>query len=169
MVGKGELKRDCFPTPESTLTRMCSKPNIFTAQGPYTDQDSMTVVRAVPHISQKKHAALRNSWFASTCAAWKVQEATSPRQGRQQPLRPPSHKEKHPAHMLYPGPLSQDTPLPRKPLALNERQYGQDAEACSFGPWGTHFATCSKATASQHCTVGCMLEMRSFTPWPQPA
>lgn len=46
------------------------------------------LARAVPRISQQKQAALSNSWFVSTCTAWKVQEATSPRQGQQQPVRP---------------------------------------------------------------------------------
>lgn len=103
-----------------------------TAPGPYGDQDSRTAGQGcASHFFQ--HAALRNSWFVSTCTAWKVQEATSPRQGRQQPLRltqreTPSSRvapwSSESRHLLLP-------PHPHpKPLALNERQHGQYAEAC---------------------------------------
>lgn len=119
------MKRACFPTPGNTLTCLCSKPSIFTAPGPYGDQDSKTAGQGcTSHFSQQKHAALRNSWFVSTCTAWKAQEATSPRQGRQQPLRltqretPSSHVapwSSESRHLLPP-------PHPHpKPLALNER------------------------------------------------
>lgn len=92
--------RDCFPSPGS---KVCAQAQHL---------HSLRGLQGWMELFKDDWPGLqltcpRESWFVSTAHS-PVQEATSPRQGLRQPLRPSSHKKKPPAHVLLPGLLSQD-------------------------------------------------------------
>lgn len=102
-----------------------------------------------------KALGLCKRWAWSTCKVSVLPGGLTQRETPSSHVAPGSSESRHLLPPPHPHPKS---------LALNERQQGQYVEACSFGPCGTHSATCSKATASDRCSVGCKLGMSDFTP-----